>query len=389
MLLKQKLQKSVAMDFDVLISGAGPAGCTAALTLKDSGLKVGMVDKATFPRDKVCGDAIPARAVKTLRQISPAIADEFDKYDRQLFTRYSDVVYGKRKLKLQWQVPAYTCTRLDFDNYLFQLVKRETNTTVFLDANIRTIEKVDGGYMLSDKSGKAYSAKIVIGADGAQSVLAKKLGGYTLDREHHIGSVRAYYKGVTAMQDDKTEIYLDKKFQPGYFWIFPIAGGVTNVGFGMMSVDIAEKKINLKKSFYDFIDAVPELKERFANAEQVSSLDGHSLPVGSRKVTMSGDRFMLCGDAASLVDPITGEGIGNAMVSGRCAALQAIKCFKSGDFSQQHMQQYDDSVWKVIGEELNVHTKAQKVLRRMPVLLDIAFALSGWEPVRKMMQDRF
>lgn len=377
------------MDFDVFISGAGPAGCTAALALKDSGLKVGIADKAVFPRDKVCGDAIPARAVKTLRQISPAIADDFDQYDRQLFTRYSDVVYGKRKLKLNWQVPAYTCTRLDFDNYLFRLVEDETNTQVYTETNIRSVEAIDGGYKLTDKAGKEYTSKIVIGADGAQSVLAKKLGGYTLDREHHIGSVRAYYKGVQGTQDDKTEVYLDKKFQPGYFWIFPIAGGMANVGFGMMSCDIAERKIDLKQSLYDFIDAVPELKERFATAEQVGSIGGHGLPVGSRKVTMSGNRFMLCGDAASLIDPITGEGIGNAMVSGRCAALQVMKCFETDDFTESYMRQYDESVWKVIGEELNTHTKAQKVLRRVPILLDVAFALSGWEPIRKMMQDKF
>lgn len=383
------MQSQSVKNFDIIICGAGPAGCTAALALKDSGLNIAILDKDEFPRDKVCGDAIPARAVKVLKHISPVFADRFRDFEQKLSTKHTDVVYGKRKLELHWQIPAYTCSRLDFDNYLLELVKQHTDTQIYTGDRITSVDKTSGGYSVKTKKGNEFYAKLIIGADGAQSITAKKLAGYTLDREHHIGSVRAYFSGVEDVQPDKTEMFMDKKFQPGYFWIFPIAGGMANVGFGMMSTDIADRRINLKKAFYEFIDAVPELKSRFKNAELVGKLDGHSLPLGSRRVKMSGDHFMLCGDAASLVDPVTGEGIGNAMQSGLHAAEQAVSCFKTDDFTAGHMLRYDELVWGALGSELSLRTKAQKLFRKAPGLLDLIFLVSGWEPVRRLIQDKF
>lgn len=375
--------------YDIVIAGAGPAGCTAALALKDGGLNVALLERAQFPRDKVCGDAIPARALKTLQKVDPKLADAFNAFSEKLLTRHTDVVYGKRTLRLHWQIPAYTCARIEFDNHLFHMVRQHTPVDIYEGTYIEQVTETGEGYQLQDKQGNVFRAKLVIGADGAQSVLAKQLGGYKLDREHHIGSVRAYFKNIGELAEDKTEMYMDKHFQPGYFWIFPIAGGLANVGFGMVSADIASKKVDLKKAFYEFIETVPALKERFTHAEQVGKLEGHSLPLGSRRVVMSGQRFMLCGDAASLIDPITGEGIGNAMLSGRLAALQAIRCFDSGDFSAHAMQRYDNEVWTALGKELGLRTRAQNILRRAPFLLDVAFAVSGWEPIRKMIQDKF
>lgn len=376
-------------NFDIIIAGAGPAGCTAALALKDSGLKVVMLERATFPRDKVCGDAIPARAINTLHKISPDLSAAFNGFDKRLLTRHTDVVYNSKVLKLHWQIPAYTCSRMDFDNHLFQLVQQYTDTVIVQDAQVATVVPNNSGYTLTDKKGNTYHARLVIGADGAQSPTAKQLTTTTLDREHHIGAVRAYYRGVDKLDIDKTEMYMHKGFIPGYFWIFPVAGGMANVGFGMVSADIANRKINLKQMFYDFIEAVPDLKIRFANAELQGKLDGHSLPLGSRRVQMSGAGFMLCGDAASLIDPLTGEGIGNAMASGRLAAMQAIDCFRLSDFTAAHMQAYEAAVWKELGDELLLRTRAQKIFRKMPGLLNVVFSVAGWEPVRKLIQDKF
>lgn len=383
------MTKNSSHSFDVIICGAGPAGCSAALALQRSGLNVALIEKKTFPRDKVCGDAIPARAVDVLKSIDPSYVKQFSNFDRQLLTKHTDIVYGKRSIKLHWQIPAYTCARVDFDNYLFSLVVNNTNTKVYQSTVIKDIQKGVDGYSLIDKSGDCYKAKMIIGADGAQGICAKLLGDYKLDREHHIGSVRAYFKGVGGMNLDKTEMYMDKSYRPGYFWLFPIAGGYTNVGFGMMSVDIAKRKIDLKKAFYDFIDKVPELRERFVGASLVGKLEGHSLPLASKRVVMSGEQFMLCGDAASLIDPITGEGIGNAMQSGYLAAMHAVECFNAHDFSVKKMKEFDTAVWDCLGKELGFRTRAQKLFRQAPQLLDMAFAISGWEPVRKLIQSKF
>jgi len=117
---------------DVLIIGAGPAGATAALALKDAGLKVALIDKAQFPRDKVCGDAIPGRAVRVLRELSPAYAQAFQQFPKQCFTSCSAFyVNNHLPIELHWVNQAYTCARLDFDNWLVELVQKETDTELF------------------------------------------------------------------------------------------------------------------------------------------------------------------------------------------------------------------------------------------------------------------
>lgn len=375
--------------FDVIIVGAGPAGCTAALALKESGLKVALFDKENFPRDKVCGDAIPAVAVKTLNKISPELPAALGKHEQLLLTRYTEIKYGRRILQLQWKIAAYTCPRFHFDNMLLEFVRTYTNTAIYLEAGVRNIERTDNGYRVTDKNGNTYAAELLVGADGAQGIVARKLADYTVDREHHIASVRAYYRDVEGVATDKTEMYMSRDFLPGYFWIFPVAGGMANVGFGMVSKDVADKKINLKAAFYEFIEATPELKHRFKNAEQAGKLEGYSLPAGSRRIVMSGDNFLLCGDAASLIDPITGEGIGNAVLSGYLAAQQIERCFNSAVFSASFMKQYEDEVWASLGSELKLHARGQRLFRRMPGLLNVAFALCRWEPVRKLVQAKF
>ena len=118
----------------------------------------------------------------------------------------------------------------------------------------------------------------------------------------------ACYSNVFHTGETTAEIYFDKRFFPIYLWVFPLPGNLANVGFSMLSGEIAKRKINLRKAFYGFIEQSPELKRKFKDAVQVSPPEGFGLPLGSKVPVISGERFMLAGDAASLIDPITGEG---------------------------------------------------------------------------------
>lgn len=122
------------------------------------------------------------------------------------------------------------------------------------------------------------------------------------------------------------EIHLLKGYMPGYFWIFPLPDNTYNTGFGMVTSAIKEKKINLRKTLLNIIHSDKQIQKRFTNAVALETPIGYGLPTGSRKVPISGERFLLAGDAASLIDPATGEGIGNAMLSGIIAGKHAVMC---------------------------------------------------------------
>ncbi len=376
-----------ARQYDVLIVGAGPAGCACALTLKDAGLKVALLDKATFPRDKVCGDAIPGRAIKTLKSISPAYEDAFRKFANKCATRQTAIHYKGRSVTFKWVGEAYTCTRMEFDNFLFSLVKEHTDTAIYTDTLPHSFIQDNGGFSITSKnSDLVFHSRILVGADGAQSAVAKKLANRTLDRQHHVGSVRAYFKNVANLDPGTTEIYFDKKFLPSYLWVFPLPGNMANVGFGMLSSEIAKKKINLKTTFYDFVDQNPALKLRFRDATQTGDLEGFGLPLGSRITTLSGNHFMLVGDAASLIDPFSGDGIGNAMLSGKLAAEQAVHCFKADNFTAPLMSGYDRALTGMLGKELRARHKAQRTLSKMPFLLDTIFTACRSNSIKRIIQ---
>lgn len=371
--------------YDVVIAGAGPAGCTCALALKDAGLAVCLIDKADFPRDKVCGDAIPARALKTLASIDPQLADAFRAYPGKLLSKRTRVGYKGRELLVDWVLEAFTCARIDFDNLLFELVKERTQTDIYTGVTIAAVTTKGDGVVLHSND-MVFEAGVLIGADGAQSVTAKQLVNKTMDRQHHVGSVRAYYDNIAGLDAHTSEIYFIKEFLPSYLWVFPLPGNRANVGFGMLSSEIARRKINLKQSFYDFISASPDLAARFKDARMIGRLEGFGLPLGSRRIKISGERFMLTGDAASLIDPIWGEGIGNAMLSGKLAAEQAMRCFSESAFDEAFMGAYDKQLFGAIGDELKTHYTAQRVLAKMPVLLDAGFALAQNSYVKKIIK---
>jgi len=374
------------LEFDIIIIGAGPAGCTSALALSNSGLKVALIEKESFPRDKVCGDAIPTRAIKVLATISGELAAAFEKFPVKTLTKQTEVVYDSKSFAINWNTDAYTCTRMEFDGLLFSLVLQHTNTEVYQNTAIKQITRTEDGFVIQSATGKSFTTKLIIGADGAQSVSAKLLTDRRLDRKHHIGAVRAYYTGIEDVIPGTNEIYINKEFLPGYLWIFPFNDGSANVGFGMLSQQIADRKINIKKAFYDFLECTPQLAAKFKNATLNGTLEGHSLPLGSRHVQVCGDGFMLTGDAASLIDPISGDGIGNAMLSGRLAAEQAVTCFKQNDFRDVFILSYEKKLRQALDKEMRFHYKVQKALHSMPFLLDLIFGLTRYKTVRKYLQ---
>ncbi|MFL5731057.1 MAG: NAD(P)/FAD-dependent oxidoreductase, partial [Cytophagaceae bacterium] len=145
-------------------------------------------------------------------------------------------------------------------------------------------ERNEQGFLVTFKDKSQVQCKLLISADGAHSSFAKTFGKIKMEHEHYSAGIRAYYKGVKGMDADNfIELHFLKDFLPGYFWIFPLPGGMANVGVGMRSDKVSDKKINLKQELKRILQDYPALKERFADAEPVGEVKGFGLPLGSKK----------------------------------------------------------------------------------------------------------
>jgi len=329
-------------------------------------LRVALLDKAGFPRDKVCGDAIGGRVISVLNRIDPAYSKELEiegKVNRSTsWTLYSP---EGRSVSMTFTKPGYISRRTDFDNFLLDLVRRNTQVSIMEEFPVNRIEKNGSGLNLFSAKGQSIQSRLLIACDGAHSVSAKQLADFRVDMRHYSGAVRAYFNNISNFSDSNAlEIHLLKEHLPGYFWIFPLSATSANVGFGMLSSDISKRKINLKNVFREIITQAPGIAERFKNACQEGEIEGFGLPLGGVQRRISGSNYMLCGDAASLIDPLNGEGIGNAMWSGYLAGMHARKCFEANDFSGEFMRAYDQSVYSKLGKELRSKLYMQKIFNR-------------------------
>ncbi|MFK7925297.1 MAG: geranylgeranyl reductase family protein [Bacteroidia bacterium] len=359
-------------SFDIAIVGGGPGGSTCALALEKSGLKVALIDKAVFPRDKICGDALSGKVVSVLKYLNPEVEQSLHQFPAKLGSwgirffapngKALDVPFKSSKDENNPNSPGYITKRIDFDAFLYEEVRKRQHCELFEGDALRTLSYIDDGVLLQTEK-RTIKAKLVIGADGAHSVVNKQLGQIKVEKAHYSGGIRAYFEGVTDFHEENfIELHYLKGLLPGYFWIFPLADGWANVGLGMLSRDLSRLKVNLRQRLDEIVAEHPQIAPRFTNATQIGKTLGFGLPLGSKKRPISGDRYLLVGDAASLIDPFTGEGIGNAMLSGKIAAEKALLAFEAADLSAAGLAQYDDAVWKKMWRELQLSHQMQKLV---------------------------
>jgi len=361
-------------EFDVIVVGAGPAGSTCASFLAKNKVKVLLLDKAVFPRDKTCGDGISGKSLRVLKELglNKTVGNlEHGKINGVTFSSPKGTVIdipfpkdAKEKSGRDKSNEGYAIKRIFYDNFLFQNSKSFGAKTIegfTVNSLIKDGEKVLG-VKGTDSSGKEkeFKSKIVVGADGAISVVSKSLGLNKIDFNHHITALRTYYSGVKDLKGT-IEIHFIDSMIPGYFWIFPVEEGIANVGAGIITKDLKKNKMNLQKAMFDAIESHPLFKERFKNAKMLSPVKGWTLPLGSKRKKISGNGFLLVGDAASLIDPFSGEGIGNAMTSGKIASETILKALKENNFSENFLKEYEEILWKEIGSELKTSYMLQRL----------------------------
>ena len=263
----------------------------------------------------------------------------------------------------QQKKSGFVCTRMDFDDLLVKHMSSYPNVEFFEDQAATTIENT-GNNIRVRTINNSFSAPIVVGADGAHSIVAKGLTKHRPEKDHYSAGLRIYCEGVQGFSPGNfIELYFFHHILPGYLWIFPLPDSNANVGIGMLSSAISKKKINLKEVLHQLIAKHPGLAERFKNARPKESVKGYGLPLGSKIRTLSGERFLLTGDAASLIDPFSGEGIANAIRSGRVAASHILNCFKEKNFSSSFNSRYDQEIYRRMGKELRLSRALQQLCR--------------------------
>ncbi len=356
-------------SYDVVIVGAGPAGCAAAYQLAGKGIKIAVIDKATFPRDKICGDALSADVINQFYRMDPGLAMKFESFaEKQGVNGVRFYAPNSSKLDMDFQNPnhdkaaGYVAKRSDFDRFWFNQITRLEGVSIFLEQEIKDIETTEKEISVETRSG-GFVAKILLAADGAQSICRRLLTSDSIEKDHHCAGLRQYYQNVDFPEGQRIELHFYKELLPGYFWIFPLPNNQANVGLGILSSVVSKKRLNLKSKLEEVIANHPHLSSRFKNATPLEEPKGFGLPIGSKKRVISGDRFLLLGDAASLIDPFTGEGIGNAIRSGRLAAEHVAMAMAENDFSAKFNQHYDQLVYSKMWKELRVSRSMQNLLK--------------------------
>jgi geranylgeranyl reductase family protein len=311
----------IAGHFDALVVGAGPAGSIAATVLAQGGARVALVDKAKFPRDKACGDLVGPRGVQLLTDLGIAIHGAIAVGDMNV------VGPTTRRVRLPcfpgrtYPGHALALPRVDFDAALHEAAVG-AGAEAFMDRVAKPLWGDDGldGFSLS--TGTELRADIIIGADGASSRVA--VAGDLVDRRRVLWgfAVRAYVDEHV----DLPHIVLWERTPwrafPGYGWMFPGPGGRANLGLGLGTLSTREGAATVVRELPAFVRTLRGL-ELLGGAAPVRTLGGW-LKLGMVGTNPARGRVLLVGDAAGLVNPLQGEGISQAMRSGRAAGEAAL-----------------------------------------------------------------
>jgi len=327
-------------DADVIVVGAGPTGASAAFHCASAGLDVLLLDKASFPRDKICGDGLTPRAVAELVRMGLPTREQ----DGWIRNKGLRVIGGGHRLELPWpeisSYPSYGLAkaRMSFDHTLVEHARaagakvhertsvtgpvRDERTGRILGVTARPVD--DAGKRAGDDV--VYRAPVVIAADGVSARLATGMGLKKRDDRPMGVAVRTYFR--TPRHDDPwMESWLElwdgepgrSNLMPGYGWIFSLGDGTANVGLGSVSSTAAATKVDYKALFAAWMKNAPAEWE-FTEDNQLAPVRGAALPMGFNRGPLYGNGLMLAGDAAGMVSPFNGEGIAYGLQAGRVAA---------------------------------------------------------------------
>jgi geranylgeranyl reductase family protein len=338
---------SVTQAYDVIVVGGGPAGSVMAWSLARRGVRVAVLERSRFPREKVCGDFVEPAGLRILDKMGcldasvpapPITASRVFVGPRQVYR--GGIPYYESAEGLPTH--GHIVPRDVLDTRLLE--RAETaGASVFQGCEVGGVAHGDGRATVTANCGEAvssFTAPLVIGADGAESIVARAFGQRHADRRYIALSQRAYVEGVEGAEGEAT-IWFDDDIFPGYGWMFPMGGGRANVGVGMLSETCHRHDLSVPKAFAACIHKLRLRHPACANVRVASR------PLGGVVKTYGGagrnhfDGGLLVGDAGSFADPLTGEGITQGMESALIATPIVLAALERGRFEAAFLADFE------------------------------------------------
>ena len=349
----------------ICIVGAGPAGLSTSLYLARQGIASTVLDKGQFPRDKACGDNISGNTIRTISDFFPDFASRL-KTDRRITELKGAVIYAPNNhtfeidylpLEKDTDLPScYAISRLDLDEFLSTAVKKHPLIQLRENTRINAVENcTDGLALIDNRQQIRFETPLAIIATGSNCSLPAKLGAFKDSGRHSAIGIRAYFEGVRYRSGGSySELYLMKELMPGGLYVTPLSNGLVNVNLCMREDVVQRDHLQLKKLLLEALKEHPVLRESFKDARQVGGIQGSRLRLGTRRRRLSGDHFLLVGDAAGLIDLLSANGIPQGLASAKIAAEWAAMAWKKGSFKKDALRGYDRQVHRRVAHYLKL-----------------------------------
>ena len=343
------------MKYDVTIVGAGPAGSTTAKFLAEKGFKTLLLDKEKFPREKPCGGGLP---IRLLQRFPYVVNDNIIEAYSSSGTIFSPSLQHQIEISKTTPIIAMVL-RKKFD---FELVKFAIEAgTIFQEATLASAVRIsnDTAQVIVDQ-GRRIDTEIIVGADGVNSSLARNMGLRASGTEKGICILQEFEVDEKIMDEyfkKSRHCYIHSRFKSaeGYGWVFPKKEHL-NIGFSIINMDKnLQQKHNLLNWYQDYISLLKE-KNLIPQHLKETPVKGGALLTHPLEKTYT-DRFLLVGDAAGFINPLTGEGIYYAMVSGQIAAEIITEALEKKQTTQEFLSQYQTRWQKDFGKDINLILK--------------------------------
>ncbi len=368
------------MEREVVVVGAGPSGSATAIALAKQGHDVLLLDRTEFPRDKTCGDGIPAGAIEVLYSLGMEEKIRqagFYPVDRILLSSPRGHVLEADLKPGETGASSYVVPRTQFDALIQQhavdsgaeFQQARVQAPIIEDGMVKGVRaKVNGSI-------EEIRSKIVIGADGVTSVVARALRTDKHEDRHRAIALRCYTEDLE-VRPHQVEFYLYNDILPGYAWIFPYNESQTNLGLGMR----LDKYRGVDKSLEDMVDvflSMPLIKERLQQGGVLKDMSVWQLNFGSRSMQRAYNGALLVGDAAGLINPLTGGGIHNGLQSAMLAGEIAHDALAKDDTTLTTLGRYDIDLEEKMKSSMRRSYWIQRTLIRLPVAMDFLIRWGG------------